>query len=339
MPAERSPHACTLMAFPSIASAEDQLHLERLQSEVTSLANIISRFEPVQLYARTELVNSARERVGPTVTVKSATVDQLWIRDSGPTFVQDAVTGRLAAVDWNFSYWGGKLPPTGDQGLAGDISAQNNATAIHTALVAEGGALECDGDGTFLGAESCLLNDNRNPGVTKADIEAELHRLLGVSGFVWVKGLKGYEGTDYHVDALVRFAMPGVVILSKPAANAPKATVAVYEQAHHALTSSTDARGRRLKVYDCEEPNLDILRRPGDEDVVASYANYYFVNGGVIMPKFGDDRADERAVELFQELFPTRQVVQVSLNALPRTGGGIHCATQQVPLLADAIAP
>jgi agmatine deiminase len=330
------------MAFPSLASAEDQVHLEHLQSEVTTLANTIARFEPVQLYAREELVDVARQRVAPNVqVVPSTAVDQLWIRDSGPTLVQDVARGHVAAIDFNFDYWGGKLPRTGDQTLASEIAADNGLVAVQARMVAEGGALEVAGDGTFLGVESCLINDNRNPGMTRGDVEAELSRLLGVSRFIWLKGVKDHELTDYHVDALARFATStaegAVVVLSKPGPHAPAPVAAAYEEARCALVGSIDATGRPLTVYDCQEPNLNNLRQPGDHDVVASYVNYYLVNGGLIMPRFGDDEPDEQAYALFQHLFPAREIVQVPLNALPRTGGGIHCATQQVPLFAYSV--
>ncbi len=332
MPAESVRHSHTLMAFPSVESAESPEHLEALQFEVTNIAKAISRFEPVHLYASKGLISQAKSMVNDNVFVKPATVSELWIRDSGPVFVQDISTGKRSAVSFNFNYWGGKLPQKGDENIAAQVAAEANEPSISSKLTMEGGGIEHDGEGTFLGTESCIINDNRNPGFTKSDVEAELTNKLGVTHFIWIPGVKGYDITDYHIDALARFASPGVVLLSKPGPNAHQVAIDVYDSARSILRAAIDAKGRTLTIHDCEEPDITQLGPPDEHnEVVGSYANYLLVNGGVIMPKFGQDRQDVAAFELFKNLFPEREVVQVLINILPRTGGGIHCATQQVP--------
>lgn len=330
MPVEGAPHSHTLMAFPSIASADNEEHLEQLQTEVVNIANTIARFEPVHLYTREALVTAAKERAESNVFVKTATADQLWMRDSGPTYVYDQNNKRVA-VNFNFNYWGKKLTPTGDEAISVQIAEQEQQPSVPSKLVTEGGAIEHDGQGTFLGTESSLINDNRNPGMTKADIEAELRVILGVSHFIWIPGVKGHDITDYHIDILARFSEPGVAVLSKPAPNSPEFTHRAYEEARTILTSCKDARGRSLIVHDIEEPDLTQLGTPDENnEVVASYVNYHLVNGAVILPKYGQDEVDNKALRLMKKLFPSREVVQVLINMLPRTGGGIHCATQQV---------
>lgn len=330
MPVEGAPHSHTLMAFPSIASADNEEHLEQLQTEVVNIANTIARFEPVHLYTREALVTAAKKRAESNVVVKTATADQLWMRDSGPTYVYDQNNKRVA-VNFNFNYWGKKLTPTGDEAISAQIAEQEQQRSVPSKLVTEGGAIEHDGQGTFLGTESSLINDNRNPGMTKADIEAELKVMLGVSHFIWIPGVKGHDITDYHIDILARFTEPGVVVLSKPAPNSPDFTHRAYEEARDILTNSKDARGRSLTVHDVEEPDLTQLGTPDENnEVVASYVNYHLVNGAVILPKYGQEEIDNKAFNLMKKLFPSREVVQVLLNMLPRTGGGIHCATQQV---------
>lgn len=330
MPAEGAPHSHTLMAYPSIASADNEEHLENLQTEVINIANIIARYEPVHLYTRQDLVKAATERAGFNVFVKTATADQLWIRDSGPTYVYDQSNQRVA-INFNFNYWGKKLPPTGDEDIAAQIAGQEKQASSRSKLVTEGGAIEHDGKGTFLGTESSLINDNRNPGMTKAEIEAELSAMLGVTNFIWIPGVKGHDITDYHIDILARFTEPGVVVLSKPAPNSPDFAQRAYEQARMILLNSKDARGKSLVVHDVEEPDLTTLGTPDENnEVVASYVNYHLVNGAVILPKYGQQDTDNAALSTMKSLFPSREVVQVSINMLPRTGGGIHCATQQV---------
>lgn len=332
MPAESAPHSYTIMGFPSIESAESQEHLEALQSEVTSIANAISHFEHVHLYASDRLISQAKSMVNDNVYVKPATLNELWVRDSGPVFVRDLSTGKRTAVNFNFSYWGGKLPRIGDEKVAAQIASHANEATVTSKLTLEGGGIEHDGEGTFLGTESCIINDNRNPGMSKSDVEAELRDKLGVSHFIWIPGIKGFDITDYHIDALARFTSPGVVLLSKPSPNAESIVIDAYNSARSILTSARDAKGRALTVHDCEEPDTKLLGPPDKfNEVIGTYANYLLVNGGVIMPKFGQEKQDTSAFELFKKLFPGRQVVQVPLNILPRTGGGIHCSTQQVP--------
>lgn len=330
MPAEGAAHSHTLMAFPSIASADSQGHLQNLQTEVVNIANTIARFEPVHLYTRPDLVAAATTKTASNVFVKTATADQLWIRDSGPAYVYNQ-NGQRTAINFNFNYWGKKLTPTGDEDLAIQIVKQENQPSIQSRLVTEGGAIEHDGQSTFLGTESSLINDNRNPGMSKADIEDELRAMLGVTHFIWIPGVKDYDITDYHIDILARFTEPGVVVLSKPASNTPDFAAKAYEEAREILSSSKDAMGRSLTLHDVVEPDLTKLGASDkDNEVVASYVNYHLVNGAVILPKYGQKDTDDEAVRLMRKLFPSREVVQVLINMLPRTGGGIHCATQQV---------
>lgn len=329
MPFEGATHSHTLMAFPSIKSADSEEHLVNLQNEVVNIANTIARFEPVHLYTRPHLVSLASKKAGDNVIVKTATADQLWIRDSGPTYVYDK-NGQRTAINFNFNYWGSKLPFTGDEDIAVQIAKQESQPCIHSKIVTEGGAIEHDGQGTFLATESSLINDNRNPGMSKTQIEEELRTMLGVTHFIWVPGVKDFDITDYHIDILARFTEPGVVVISKPAPNAPEFAVKAYQEACDIISSSKDALGRSLAVHEVVEPDLTKLGEPDSgNEVVASYVNYLLVNGAVILPAYGQD-TDEEALKVMKKLFPSREVVQVLLNMLPRTGGGIHCSTQQV---------
>lgn len=333
MPAESARHSYTLLAFPKLESAQDEEHWTALKSEVTQIANAISRFEPVHLYACEELLTEAQSMVGANISVKPASVSELWIRDSGPIFVQDLSTEKRTAVKFNFNYWGNKINLAGDEKVAAEIADQEGEISITSTLTLEGGAVEHDGEGAFLGTESSIINDNRNPGLTKSDVEAELTAMLGVTHFIWLPGHKGFDITDHHIDVLARFTSPGVVLLSKPGQNAHPVVVEVYNSARSILASARDAKGRRLIVHECEEPDTTQLGPPLDEfnQVIASYCNYLVVNGGIVLPSYGQEKQDTAALELLKRLFPDREVVQVLINSLPRTGGGIHCATQQVP--------
>ena len=336
MPHESVPHQCTLTAFPNLAGVyDDETSLKAARQEVASIANAISEFEPVWLYATSSEAAQARSMVNQKVTVKEAEVDNLWIRDLGPVFVREEGSSKTnAAIDFNFNYWGGKSRVTVDQTFARRILANDfeRFSRYQAGLISEGGALEVDGEGTVFVADSSIINDNRNPGKSKETIETELKKLLGVTKVIWLKGVKGLESTDWHVDAFARFVSPGHVLLSKPPQSAHPDILDIYDTALETFEDATDAQGRRIQVTVCLEPDQDKLPGGAVDGMVTSYVNYLLVNGGVIVAKLGEPDTDQKALEQFGDLFPTRQISQVFINELPRQGGGIHCATQHIPV-------
>lgn len=199
---------------------------------------------------------------------------------------------------------------------------------METPLVLEGGALETDGEGTLLLTESCIINPNRNPNISREAIENELCWLLGASKVIWLPGLKDYEVTDGHIDTWARFVAPGKVALHYPGPNRRLLTP-VYHKTKEILSQATDAKGRRLEVVDLPGAGLD-CPEPIDPDLCLNYVNYVLVNGAVIMAQFGD-REDDRARDILQNLFPERTIVQVYIGNIAATGGGVHCVTQEIP--------
>ncbi|KAK7214234.1 hypothetical protein V2G26_021412 [Clonostachys chloroleuca] len=334
LPADSAPHQCTLMAYPNTTSANAGNLLVNAQNEIISIANAIAEFEPVVLLSSSETLQKVKSEINQNISVLCVEqTSHLWIRDFGPVFVKSQAGDALHGVDFNFNYWGGKRLPSGDE-LIAEIATKYmvGSSALQANITAEGGGMEVDGDGTFMAAESAIVNDNRNPDKTREQIEKELSRLFGVDKFLWLAGEVGKETTDCHIDALARFIRPGIVLLSKPSLQGSGKYARAYADAKAKLSNVTDARGRKLVLFDCLEPNLDKLDNVSQgENCVASYVNFLTVNGGVIIPRFGDEERDMEAFRLFEKLFPDREVVQVYINALPHIGGGIHCATQQVP--------
>ncbi|MBL1097358.1 agmatine deiminase family protein [Streptomyces coffeae] len=328
MPAETARHRRTYMAWPSLDSVWEDM-AEDVQRDIAGIAQVIAGFESVVLLAAPEEVKAARRACGADVEVIPVPVDDLWIRDSGPTFVigRDGLTG----IDLRFNGWGGKQRHPRDARVARSVTAHAGGTRLDARLTGEGGALEVDGHGTLMATESSLVNANRNPGLSRDRIEARLKELLGVTKVIWFKGVKGKDITDCHVDALARFAGDGVVLLSRPRTDSgPTVWSRVYAQARSVLEKSSDALGRPLKVVDLPEPDPAVIGRRGS-DFLGAYANYFIVNGGVIVPRFGDPRADREAAAVIGDLHPGRKVVQVEIPAVAEGGGGIHCATQQQP--------
>lgn len=328
LPEETHPHAATYMAWPTREIWGPEV--TGVRDDIARIARAIAEFEPVTLLANEREATAARRACGYGVEVLPTPVDDLWMRDSGPVFVVGPE--GVAGVDLNFNGWGKKQAHGRDRHVARSVLDHERLTRIAAPITAEGGALETDGRGTLLATKSSLINDNRNPGSSREDIERALKDLFGVSRVIWAKGVRNKDITDYHIDALARFAEPGVVVMSTPAAGAPRSPfTAAYEQARTVLDGAIDARGKRLEVVELPEPS-DIGRH-GD-GFLACYVNYYVANGAVIMPRYGDRKADSRAASVVGDLYPGREVVQLPLDHLGEGGGGIHCATQQRPRAA-----
>jgi agmatine deiminase len=254
--------------------------------------------------------------------------DDLWMRDSGPVFVITE-NGDKAAVDFNFNGWGEKQDYDDDAEVAAFVGSRAGVRRIKTDLVLEGGGIEIDGQGTTIITESCVLNANRNPGVSKTQCERELERLLGLEKIIWLPGIKGKDITDGHTDFYARFARPGVVIAGYDPDPA-SFDHAVTKRHLEILRKTTDAQGRRLELVVLEAPSR-VREKFANDEFAAGYINFYVCNGAVIAPEFGDPRADTAASRALQSVFPEREVIQINVDGIAAGGGGIHCTTQQEP--------
>lgn len=303
----------------------------------------------------------------------AAPTNHVWVRDTGPVYVRSADDGKRYAIDFRFCEWGNKVGeriynsssdkvaalkeveaeeaesdwPIMDEEvrkentafaqrvleLENELYPESPVSRVISAVRLEGGGIEMDGEGTFMAMESSVTVPSRNEGLSRSTIETELRRLLGIKKFIWIPGREGLDITDYHIDAEARFIRPGVVVVGRPHRKCDQVFWDVYNEMRAILDTATDAQGRKLQVYDIEEPDPDLVKGdvPGEEVApAASYVNFYFTNGGLVIPKFGDVVTDAKALETLAKLVPERRVCQVAVNALPRTGGVLHCTTQQV---------
>ncbi|KUN00064.1 peptidyl-arginine deiminase [Streptomyces yokosukanensis] len=326
--AEWESHARTFMSWPALESVWGE-DLPYVRQDIARVARAVAGYEYVVLMARPDQQKAAQKACGSQVEVIPLTVDDLWARDTVPVFVHDE--GRVMGVDFNFNGWGNKQQHTDDARVGSTLLQKYGVRRTKAPLVAEGGAFETDGEGTLLVTESSVVNDNRNPGKSRDRIEAELKQTLGIQKVVWLKGVRGQDITDAHVDSLVRFVAPGVVLLDKAQPGTPADSWSrASDQARSVLSGATDARGRRFEIVDLPQPDLDKITGEGD-DFVSSYANFYVANDSVFMPRFGDRKADDRARGILQEHFPKRDVVQVAIDTIASGGGGIHCSTHDQP--------
>ena len=327
-PLESDPHELTFMQWPAAGKIYGgQAGLERVRSKIALVAKTIARFEPVVVLARPEHAGSTAKALGPDIAVWPIKTDDLWCRDSGPTFVISD-TGAIAVSDLGFNGWGGKQGHADDGQIARRVADHLKLPHFANGIVGEAGGVEIDGAGTAIAHESSWINGNRNR-QGKADIERLLLDALGAERMIWAPGIKGADITDYHIDALVRFVKPGQVViqLGKSPDRSDPWSVAAFET-YALLRSARDAQGRALDIVVIPEPTRI---RSRSKTFVSSYVNYYVCNSAVIGAEFGDDTADATAKTMLQRLYPGRHVVSLNVDQIGEAGGGIHCATQQKP--------
>lgn len=303
-----------------------------VNNTIALLAKTIAKYQPVTVLCRANQLSLAKSKCGTrNIRFISVALDDIWMRDYGGCFVVDDQGGR-GLVDFNFNGWGNKQAHASDTQVADELSYQTNATYISSQLTGEGGGIEIDGFGTAIITESCWVNSNRNPGWTRAQIEAELKANLGLRKIIWLPGIKGKDITDAHVDFYARFASKGVVIANLD--NDPNSyDYAVTRKHLEILKAATDADGNKLQVHTLPPPlklrsNVYTQNNP---DFAPGYINYLPVNGAVIVPQFGDAAADKYAKDLLAKLYPERVVVQVNIDPIAAGGGGIHCVSKNLP--------
>ncbi len=323
VPAEEAPHQRTFMQWPVNRRVHpDRIFLEMTQQTIADIANAISDFEPVTMLAAAGDHAKARRKLSDAVTLWDIPTEDLWCRDAGPIFVRNAA-GDLAVRHIQFNGWGEKQVNARDSQIAARCAQRLGLPLLPSGLKGEAGGVEQDGHGLLMAHESSWVNDNRNPGLDRNAVEARLLAAYGATRMIWSPGVWGEDITDYHIDSLARFTGPGRVLMNLP--KRPDTD----DPFHRAAVETRDALiAAGLDVDVIPEPTK---RRIRALDFVASYANYYVCNGAVIAAQFGDPAADAEAVSALHRHYPGREIVVLNVDPLGELGGGIHCATQQMP--------
>jgi len=326
MPAEWGPHKRCWMAWPCREALWGD-ELDAARDAYARVAAAIAEFEPVTVVARPEDVAEVSLRCGAGVASLPMSLDDSWLRDTGPTFIANAA-GAVAGVDWRFNGWGEKYQPYAhDAAIARGLLEHLALDRYEAPLVLEGGSFHVDGEGTLLTTEQCLLNPNRNPALGRAEIGDLLRAYLGVEAIVWLgRGLKDDE-TDGHVDNLACFARPGTV-LALTTDDPQDGNYEALQDNLARLRAARDAKGRAFEIVEIEQPAP--AAGADGRRLAKSYINFYVANGGVVMPSF-EDSQDGAAFDAMSRCFPDRTVRQVGVLDIVRGGGGIHCITQQEP--------
>ncbi len=355
MPAEFSQHKATIIIFPERRGSwcYEAKFAEKVFSEIIEQ---ISYREAVYVLASDRKYAHAKDLFSKleNVNVLNINSDDAWARDTAPTFIVNN-EGDVRAIDWQFNAWGGEY-----DGLYADWSRDDRIPyelckrlgyELYNAhpFVLEGGSVHTDGEGTLITTEECLLSKGRNPKLTKYEIEQTLKGYIGVSKIIWLpKGIYNDE-TNGHVDNICAFTAPANVVLAwtdnkdDPQYSRSKACL-------EALENSTDAKGRKISVHKLPIPSCPVCVEENDllgyefeegedtrelgERLAASYVNFYFCNGAVILPQFGgkNTESDRVAVDIMRNLCPDREIITVSAGDIILGGGNIHCITQQIPI-------
>lgn len=293
--------------------------------------------------------DNARNMLAHYVKVVEMSNNDSWIRDCGATFVINN-KGEVRAVDWTFNAWGGLVdglyfPWDQDDKVAIKMSELEKVDRYRLDdFILEGGSIHCDGEGTIMTTEECLLSVGRNSNMTKEQIENKLCDYLGCEKVLWLKEGIYNDETNGHVDNMCNFVKPGVVVLAwTDDENDPQ-----YKRSYDAynyLINETDAKGRKLEVHKVYTPTPILItkaesmgvdaiegtlpRQEGDR-LAASYVNFYTGNGFIALPVFNDS-ADKKAIQTLQELYPDRVIEPIYAREILLGGGNIHCITQQIP--------
>ncbi len=332
MPAEWAPHAATWLSWPH-KEASWPGNFEPIPAIWVEMVRALTPGEHVNiLVLNTPMQSNVRAQLSAAgvnldhVSLHVVPTNDAWARDHGPMFVTN---GReLAIIDWIYNAWGGKYPPWEQD----DVVPQRVAEILDLPLfepgvVLEGGSVDVNGAGTVLTTEACLLNPNRNPHLKKAEIEAILASHLGVRNVLWLgDGIVG-DDTDGHVDDLTRFVDPTTVV-TVVEDDPNDANYAPLQDNLKRLRGMTDQDGQPLRVLTLPMPRPVIYE---DQQLPASYANFYIGNSAVLVPIF-DDPKDAAALAVLRDCFPTRRVVGISSRELVWGLGAFHCVTQQQPL-------
>ena len=316
---EWAPHEALWIGFPSDRSlwAED---LAPAQQEVVEFARAIhadGKGEAVWLVAADEAATTVARKLAPFARVIHEPFGDVWLRDTGAIVTGSGRNRR--AQGFGFNGWGGKYDLPGDDSIGERLSAEAGLAYAKADWIFEGGAIDGDGSGSFITTEQCLLNPNRNPGLSRADIEQRLARDLGADRIVWLGEGLANDHTDGHVDNLARYVAPGRVAIPTAAKDDPNR--AVYTDAAKRLANA------KLDVVTLPSPGL--IERDG-EMVPASYMNFVIGNAAVVVPIYGAP-LDEAAVEVVQAIFPDRRAIGLRADHLLTGGGSFHCISQQVP--------
>ncbi len=318
---EWAPHEAVWIGFPSDPTLwlADLKDAEREVAAFAAAVHADGSGEQVRLVAAHEDAARVAKELAPFAEVITEMFGDIWLRDTGPIILGSGKERRAAG--FGFNGWGGKYELEGDEDIGERLAAAGGLPYSKADWILEGGAIDHDGSGTVLTTEQCLLNPNRNPGLSKDDIEARLQRELGFERIVWLGSGLLNDHTNGHIDNVARFVGPGRVVVPRSAAGDP----------NDAVFRSAAQRLREAKLNIVTFPSPGRIENDEGDIIPASYINFYIGNAVVVVPQYGVAN-DRNAVAVLQTLFPGRKAVGLRADHILTGGGSFHCISQQVPL-------
>lgn len=349
MPGEFEQHDGCFMIWPERADSW-QFGAIKARGAFVEVATAIAKSEKLIMCASAKQYNNAREMLPDHIKVVEMSNNDAWARDVAPTFVRNK-DGNVRGIDWYFNAWGGLVdglyfPWDKDNQMAKKMCDLIDKDVYDAQdFVLEGGSIHVDGQGTAIVTEACLLSEGRNPDMSKDEITEKLKQYLNVEKVIWLKNGVYNDETNEHVDNILAYVKPGVVVLGwTDDQNDPQYSMS--KSCLDILENEVDAQGRKLEVIKLPMPSpilitakecdgldnmdFDPTRVPG-ERLAGSYINFYIANGAIVMPKFNDAN-DDVAKEILAGVFPEREIIQIYARDILIGGGNIHCITQQIPV-------
>ena len=331
MPAEWEEHECCWMQWPTenfpanATPSWSHFDLEKARIAWANVANAINRFEQLKMIVHPNDYKSALKLLDQNVEILKTPIDDAWCRDTGAIFLLND-KNQLAGVDSDFNCWGYKENFEQDDKVAKFMINNSNATYFKNNMVLEGGSIHVNGNGTLITTEQCLLHENRNPNLSKNEIENNLKEYFGVTKIIWLK-YGTDEGTNGHIDNVACFSDQNTV-LAMTCSDKDDTYHDLLSENLDILKSSVDQDNNPLKIVEVEMSKKRFI--PGDDEP-SSYINFYIANSAIILPFFGDDVEDQNAMKIIKEQFPNRQIECLNGHDILMGGGNIHCITQQQP--------
>jgi agmatine deiminase len=337
MPAEWERHEATWLAWPHDRVTFPR-RVQKVEERYAEIIKAVHADETVNLFVTGTKMRAKVQRLLRAHRVNLSRIRffvwdyaDVWFRDYGPTFIRNEA-GNIAMVHWNFNAWGGKYEDLIRDGhIPYFISEKLRMTYFRPGIVLEGGSIDVNGAGSVLTTEQCLLNEKRNPGRSRSDLERYLAEYLNSPHVIWLKSGIAGDDTDGHIDNLARFVSPSTVLCAYEPDERDENHVALKEN-YDILLESKDQDGAPLEVVKMPMPAVKRTSLRGrNRRLPASYLNFYIANGAVLAPVFGQ-KSDDEALGIIRNVFPDREVVGIDCSDLVYGSGALHCITQQQPL-------
>ncbi|MFC1758557.1 agmatine/peptidylarginine deiminase [Planctomycetota bacterium] len=317
-PAEWEPHAATWLSWPHNRDTWPGV-FDLAIEEYIQFAKTIASFEPVKILASGNAADHAHAAMGSdkNVTIYDVATNDAWVRDHGPVFLSHhRCDSAPALIDWGYNAWGEKYSPfDSDNRVPQHVARLSTRKRFSPGFVLEGGAIEGNGSGVALTTGSCVLSESRNVGTTRESFERLLSDYLGIDQLIWLGGNVPGDDTDGHIDQVARFVNEHTVVCSTS-----KDLPALRDN-----IKLLEREGKGLTAVELPMPTPKFL---GKTRLPASYANFYIVNGAVLVPQFGDAN-DSAARSILADLFSDREIIGLSAMSLVAGLGAFHCLTQQ----------